>query len=1424
MTGQTTWSGGTLTGTGSLEAMAGLKFGSSNATTLALAGGFSLINDAAARGLTGALTLQVSDGSTITNKSGATLTFVSTTSASIVNNGGSPSGGTLINQGTVDLSAFDSSTATIGIPITNSGTIRSSYGTLSISAGGTFSGTSIFDSANGNIAFPAGSASIPSGATFSGAGKYLVNGGTVAFGGTFSATGLLRIDSGQINFNVPATLRSLLITGGTLGGTGAVVVNNATTWTGGTMTGAGSTEAKGGLTLGSNSGGVASQLALTSGRSLINDAAGTTGTSGFGFSLVGDYTSSITNASGATLTLGSSSSITNLSSFGNAGTVTIGSGSTLAAASYTQSAGTTTLNGGALTASTTAAINGGTLSGTGTITGNVTNAGQVLPGGAGTAGVLNIVGNYSQTSAGALTLDIGGSTSGSQYDLLAISGAATLAGTLNVNRLNSYTPSPSTAFLPLTFASKTGDFSTTSGLLFGTVQLYSSYSGTGLNIVANASPTVPPVTSTITSNGSSSFSLSASDVETLASSLTFTITSLPAGTLYKAGVPVTLGQTFTGSPVGFTYQAPSVVLGNFTDSFSFSVADLGGGLTTSTASLSLANPAPGEAIIFGAAGDNTILASNNGGNLQVTLNGVVNNTSIPVNSITQLDVVGGGGVNTFAISGLSLNASLSAGSFTVAGTSGADTFNVNSSNSVGFNGATITATSPLTINGLGGNDTFNILAPNVGATLIAGGGNDSFVLASGASITTPINGGGGTNTINETAVTTPVTLNVAASTVTGLSSPFANIQSVIGGSSTGNTVKGPVAASTFNITGANAGNVGGIAFGGFGNLTGGAASNRFVFNNGGTLSGSIIGGGGAFSRIDESAYTTKVSTNLATNQVTGVGGTFSNIQSIIGSATAYGTLTGPATGSTYNITTSNTIVVGAVTLANYSDIVAGAGNDVFKFSAGGLLAGSINGGGGSNTADLSSYTGPTDLNIPTSHIAGFSTYSNVQRFIGSSTSVNTVIGPNTSTVFNITGTNTGNVAGLNFVGFGSLRGGYSPNQFVFSDGASLTGSLNGGTSSFNIIDESAYTTKVSANLNTRTLTGLGGTFTGVAKILGSSTVFGSLTGPSANSSYNIVAANIVVVAGVRFNNFSDITGGAGNDSFSFSSGGLLAGSINGGGGSNTVDMSAYTGSTNLNLSLSHISGFSTYGNIQTFIGSATSANTVIGPNTSSVFNITGTNTGNVSGVNFVGFGNLQGGLGNDVFAFGDGVSITGSINGGPGRNWVDYNAYSTGVNVDITTGVGTGVGTTIRNIQNLRGGSGNDTLTGNSAGNILIGGLGDDTLNAGSGRNILIGGGGSDTINGGTLDDILIGGTTSYDNNFVAIDSILAEWRSSNSYATRVSLIKNGGGLNGGNTLALGTTVIDDNAVDSLIGNGGTDWYFIGTGDTGDNQAGEQVN
>jgi hypothetical protein len=148
----------------------------------------------------------------------------------------------------------------------------------------------------------------------------------------------------------------------------------------------------------------------------------------------------------------------------SSGTITLGSATTLTVSGgFTQSAGVTHLGGGILTVGTQVDIAGGLLSGPGTINGNLTNAAQVDVGGAGTAGTLTVVGNYTQTSAGILTVQVGGTDAGDTFDQLNITGQTTLAGTLTVNLIHGFVPQKGETFPVLTFASETGSFATVNG-------------------------------------------------------------------------------------------------------------------------------------------------------------------------------------------------------------------------------------------------------------------------------------------------------------------------------------------------------------------------------------------------------------------------------------------------------------------------------------------------------------------------------------------------------------------------------------------------------------------------------------------------------------------------------------------------------------------------------------------------------------------------------------------------------------------------------------------------------------------------------------------------------------------------------------------------------------------------------------------------
>jgi Ca2+-binding RTX toxin-like protein len=103
-------------------------------------------------------------------------------------------------------------------------------------------------------------------------------------------------------------------------------------------------------------------------------------------------------------------------------------------------------------------------------------------------------------------------------------------------------------------------------------------------------------------------------------------------------------------------------------------------------------------------------------------------------------------------------------------------------------------------------------------------------------------------------------------------------------------------ANTWKVTAHNAGALNGtFNFSGVENLTGGTAADIFQISNGVTVSGKIDGGGGG-DWLDESAYLTPVTVDLALGTATGATGGIANIRNVIGGAGG-NTLTGNAAGN-----------------------------------------------------------------------------------------------------------------------------------------------------------------------------------------------------------------------------------------------------------------------------------------------------------------------------------------------------------------------------------------------------------------------------------------------------------------------------------------------------------------------------------------------
>jgi serralysin len=368
-----------------------------------------------------------------------------------------------------------------------------------------------------------------------------------------------------------------------------------------------------------------------------------------------------------------------------------------------------------------------------------------------------------------------------------------------------------------------------------------------------------------------------------------------------------------------------------------------------------------------------------------------------------------------------------------------------------------------------------------------------------------------------------------------------------------------------------------------------------------------------------------------------------------------------------------------------------------------------------------------------------------------------------------------------------------------------------------------------------------------------------------------VHANLLLVLGGA-DRFEDVTGGTKDDTLTGNSlanvfvGGAGNDTLNGGGGDDIyrLDADAAQGSDSIvelpGGGVDTIDMALTTTKALTLDLSLTTAQVVTSPNLtltlssgSAIENVIGgsqadTLKGNTLANRLTGGpGNdtLQGGTGDDTYVFNPSAALgtdTLTEAAGGGVDWLDFSQSTRAITLNLATATPQTVSTTYLSLvlgdgsvfENVVGSSAADALQGNALDNLLIGGAGNDTLYGLAGRDLLFGGSGADRLEGGDEEDVLAGGLFSYYTestrtlNRAALDAIRLEWsRLDAVYATRISNLRNGSGLNGTNKLDATTVLTDGTAIDTLFGQAGLDWFWkFGSDSIGDLSTGgtETVN
>lgn len=391
-------------------------------------------------------------------------------------------------------------------------------------------------------------------------------------------------------------------------------------------------------------------------------------------------------------------------------------------------------------------------------------------------------------------------------------------------------------------------------------------------------------------------------------------------------------------------------------------------------------------------------------------------------------------------------------------------------------------------------------------------------------------------TLDFSAYDAPVSLDVDTRACSAVHGGVYDLgHTIIGSSSTANTLTG---SGTWSLTGRDQGSLADPAFGqrppftfsGFANLVGAHAVNpltnrkidsSFLFADGAALDGSLHAGPG-----NDTVHLGKSGTVVG--GIHGDDGT--------------DTLIGPDTATTWQLTGADTGTVGSVPFDGIENLTGGSGDDHFNLGSGGSLSRKIDGGGGSNTLGYAGTRTPVTIQLASSAATNLNggtghAFAHITHFTGGK-SLDNLVGPHGNTVWQITGSNAGTLAGdtFTFAGFANLTGSYGADTFVFSNGAHVSGRIDGGVGN-NWLDFSGYTTGIQVDLAAGSASpvfhgGPGGVahFLGVLGGSGDDTLSGGgyniLVGGPGNDTIGAAHGRNVVIGGTGSDT---ITGGTGDD-------------------------------------------------------------------------------------------------------------------------------------------------------------------------------------------------------------------------------------------------------------------------------------------------------
>jgi hypothetical protein len=206
-----------------------------------------------------------------------------------------------------------------------------------------------------------------------------------------------------------------------------------------------------------------------------------------------------------------------------------------------------------------------------------------------------------------------------------------------------------------------------------------------------------------------------------------------------------------------------------------------------------------------------------------------------------------------------------------------------------------------------------------------------------------------------------------------------------------------------------------------------------------------------------------------------------------------------------------------------------------------------------------------------------------------------------------------------------------------------------------------------------------------------------------------------------FRNVENCIGSSAGDRFVFADpAARVLGVLDGRGGQDSLEYTGYTAAQPVSVNLRKHEATNTGGiaNVESFVGSTAPDNLLTGPNAESVWRIDGSDSGALlsAAVTFSRFAGIVAGTGPDKLVFAATGSLSGSLDGGPGENTLDFSGVAAGRNWSILgadAGAVTGIAGGFRSFGILLAGPGDDRFDLAAAGRVsgqIAAGLGNDAL------------------------------------------------------------------------------------------------------------------